>query len=147
MVDLSATNVALAGESIARAKEWQNWLLQTLNAEALDEHSDEVVPVASQALVGVYACAFVKKKHLPFLHDVDVTTTAVGMMGMGNKGAVCLRFRLHDSTFCFVCSHLAAHREKIDARNKDFASIMERTEFKGDGESLSVGDAGGRPAR
>lgn len=105
--------------------------------------------MASQALVGVYAIVFVKKKHLPFLHDVDVTSTAVGMLGMGNKGAVAVRLRLHDSTFCFICSHLAAHRDKVDARNKDFASIMERTAFSGEGESLTEGEggAGGRPAR
>jgi len=47
MVDLSATNVALAGQSIARGKEWQRWLLATINAEALNEDADEVVAVAS----------------------------------------------------------------------------------------------------
>jgi len=66
---------------------------------------------------------------------------------MGNKGAVCIRMRLHDSTFCFVSSHLAAHRGNVEGRNNDFASIMAKSAFSGEGESLTEGDSGGRPKR
>lgn len=39
---------------------------------------------------------------------------------MGNKGGAAIRFKLMDSTLCFVCSHLAAHRENVAGRNADF---------------------------
>ena len=39
---------------------------------------------------------------------------------MGNKGGVGIRMRINDSAVCFVCSHLAAHREKVAERNADY---------------------------
>ena len=49
------------------------------------------------------------------------TTAATGLLGMmGNKGGAAIRMKLMDSTLCFVCSHLAAHRENVAGRNADF---------------------------
>ena len=46
---------------------------------------------------------------------------ATGLLGMmGNKGGAAIRFKLLDSSVCFVCSHLAAHRENVAGRNADF---------------------------
>ena len=33
------------------------------------------------------------------------------------------RFQLHDTSFCFTNSHLAAHQTEIAARNDDFKEI------------------------
>lgn len=43
---------------------------------------------------------------------------------MGNKGGVGIRMRINDSTVCFVCSHLAAHREKVAERNADYRKYL-----------------------
>lgn len=63
---------------------------------------------------------------------------------MGNKGGAAIRFRLLDSTVCFVCSHLAAHRENVAGRNADFhkwvracgvsGRICDNLRFKPEGE-------------
>ena len=73
------------------------------------------------------------------------TTVATGLLGMmGNKGGAAIRFRLLDSTVCFVCSHLAAHRENVAGRNADFHKwvracgmsdrICDNLRFKAEGE-------------
>ncbi|CAM9658065.1 unnamed protein product [Hapterophycus canaliculatus] len=52
------------------------------------------------------------------------------MMGvMGNKGGVGIRFRLHDSSMCFVSCHLAAHRENVKARNENYHKILREMVF------------------
>ena len=46
-----------------------------------------------------------------------------------------IRLRIFDSTLCFVCAHLAAHRGAVAQRNADFASIMAKTEFRDDAKA------------
>ena len=49
------------------------------------------------------------------------SSVATGLLGMmGNKGGAGIRMRINDSTVCFVCVHLAAHREKVAERNADY---------------------------
>ncbi|GLT54839.1 hypothetical protein SLA2020_280030 [Shorea laevis] len=55
-----------------------------------------------------------------------------GVMGcLGNKGAVSVRFRLHETSFCFVCCHLASGGREGDEkyRNSNVAEILSRTNF------------------
>lgn len=54
----------------------------------------------------------------------------------GNKGAVAARMKIHDSTVCFVCSHLAAHRDNVAGRNSDFHNIVSKIVFANGSASL-----------
>ena len=68
--------------------------------------------------------------------DVAVSTVKTGMSGKaGNKGAVAIRFLLHASSLCFVCSHFAAHQSRVMERNQDFADIWKKVQF-----SVSTGN-------
>ena len=59
-----------------------------------------------------------------------MSTVKTGMSGKaGNKGGVAIRFLLHSTSVCFVCSHMAAHQTKVQERNQDFHDICSRVQF------------------
>jgi hypothetical protein len=43
---------------------------------------------------------------------------------LGNKGAVCVRFDIADTSVCIVNAHLSAHREAVQKRNDDYAGTI-----------------------
>lgn len=92
------------------------------------ETSIKYINICTKSLVGILLCVFVRESLVPYVTDLRWTTTAVGVMGvMGNKGGVIIRFNLHSTSMCFICAHLAASRNNVEARNNDYRNIMERT--------------------
>ena len=80
--------------------------------------------------MGLLICVFVRDPIVPFVRDVRGTTLGVGVMGMlGNKGGASVRMTICDSTMCFICTHLAAHRENVAGRNADYKNILEKSIF------------------
>lgn len=83
-----------------------------------------------KSMVGLLICVYVKSTHLPRVKHVHSSSVGVGVLGMGgNKGGVSIRLQFYDSTLCFVCSHLAAHRENVIGRNNDYMNVFNKTTF------------------
>lgn len=130
IVDLNAMNVALDNSrTIQRQQFWQEKIAECLASTGINFQL-----ISSRAMVGLLLCIYVQEKSVTSVRDVRGTSLGVGIMGMmGNKGGVCIRLSLYDSSLCFVCSHLAAHRENVTGRNNDFKNIYEKSLFTADG--------------
>ncbi|CAK9176626.1 unnamed protein product [Ilex paraguariensis] len=88
--------------------------------------------IISKQMVGILISVWVRSCLHPYIWNPSVSCVGCGIMGcLGNKGSVSVRFRLHETSFCFVCSHLASGGREGDERyrNSNAAEILYRTRF------------------
>ncbi|XP_048330297.2 type IV inositol polyphosphate 5-phosphatase 9 isoform X2 [Ziziphus jujuba] len=93
---------------------------------------EEFQCIIHKQMVGVYISVWVRSHLLPYINHPSVSCVACGLLGcLGNKGSVSVRFMLHETSFCFVCSHLASGGKEGDAkqRNANAAEILSRSSF------------------
>ena len=121
-LDLSAE--ALMGRDSKREAEWLEKVQNGVNEVGKYEEVQFV------RLVGMLLVVYIKVDLHDHVQEVETRDVGTGIMGMmGNKGGVAVRFRLFNTTVCFVNSHLAAHLEEVERRNQDYRDIMARLTF------------------
>ena len=134
MVELNAQSVLLnqAMPGIeSKSKDWQNKIERVINKGIPESSEDRFVPLKSGYLVGVMLCVFATKRLNRHISEIAIQYAGVGYGGfLGNKGGVAVRFRAFDSSYCYLCAHLAAHRDKVKERNNDFASLSRKIVFE-----------------
>ncbi|KAL3628591.1 hypothetical protein CASFOL_027637 [Castilleja foliolosa] len=87
---------------------------------------------ASKQMVGIFLCVWVREDLYEHITSLKVSCVGRGIMGyLGNKGSISISMILHQTSFCFVCTHLASGEKGGDAirRNMDVMEIMKRTRF------------------
>lgn len=88
--------------------------------------------VASKQMVGIFLTVWVRSELRYHVHNLKVSCVGRGLMGyLGNKGCVSVSMSLYQTTFCFVCSHLASGQKDGDElrRNSDVLEILKNTYF------------------
>ncbi|ESO88961.1 hypothetical protein LOTGIDRAFT_106380, partial [Lottia gigantea] len=125
--ELDLSNQAYIFSESTKDVEWQKAVRNYLHPGA------RYRKIKSVRLVGVLLIVFIQEKHIPFVNRnfIDTDSVATGIMGiMGNKGGVSVRLTLHNTSLCFINSHLAAHQEEYERRNQDYRDIESKTKFK-----------------
>ncbi|KAF2288731.1 hypothetical protein GH714_011803 [Hevea brasiliensis] len=87
---------------------------------------------ASKQMVGIFLCVWVRLDLYKHISNLKVSCVGRGIMGyLGNKGSISVSMTLHQTTFCFVCTHLTSGEKEGDEirRNSDVVEILKKTRF------------------
>ncbi|KAG8088337.1 hypothetical protein GUJ93_ZPchr0010g8110 [Zizania palustris] len=88
--------------------------------------------VASKQMVGLFLMIWARKEIKSDIRNLKVSCVGRGLMGyLGNKGSISISMLLHQTSFCFVCSHLTSGQKDGDEhrRNSDVMEILRKTRF------------------
>ncbi|KAI3408467.1 IPPc domain-containing protein, partial [Psidium guajava] len=136
VVPLKASAV-LGSENTTIRTKWNAVIGKSLNQTGHNQHKFHCM--MSKQMVGLLVTIWVRSELLAHITHPSASCVGCGVMGcLGNKGAVSVRFELHETSFCFVCTHLASGDRQADRklRNSNAAEILSRTSFRG-GPSLN----------
>ncbi|KAJ4891830.1 DNAse I-like superfamily protein [Raphanus sativus] len=87
---------------------------------------------ASKQMVGIFLCVWVRDDLRKRITNLKVSCVGRGIMGyLGNKGSISISMSVHETSLCFVCTHLTSGEKEGDEvrRNLDFTEILKRTRF------------------
>ncbi|XP_047307341.1 type IV inositol polyphosphate 5-phosphatase 3 isoform X2 [Impatiens glandulifera] len=109
-------------------------VLEELDLESLlyRKRRSPYVRIVSKQMVGVFLTIWVRRSLRRHIQNLQVSTVGVGVMGyIGNKGSISVSMSVHQTLFCFICTHLTSGERELDAikRNSDVNEIHRRTVF------------------
>ncbi|KAJ1375526.1 Inositol polyphosphate-related phosphatase, partial [Sesbania bispinosa] len=96
------------------------------------ENGERFCLVASKQMVGIFLSVWVRADLCNHVSNLKVSCVGRGIMGyLGNKGSTSISMTLYNTTFCFVCTHLASGEKYGDElrRNLDVSEILKKTKF------------------
>lgn len=87
--------------------------------------------IVSKQMVGIFLTIWVRRELVQHISHLKTCCISRGIMGLGNKGCISVSMLLHQTSFCFVCSHLASGEKEGDElrRNLDVIEILKNTHF------------------
>ncbi|CAG9533964.1 unnamed protein product [Cercopithifilaria johnstoni] len=130
IIDLNASNIVSASTTNQRA-----WALGL--REALSKRNKYIL-LGCEQLVGVCIFVFIKPSLATSIRDMSINSVKTGMGGAtGNKGSVAMSLTIYSTTFCFVCSHLAAGQNEVRDRNEDYMNALRKIKFSQGRDILS----------
>uniref|UniRef100_A0A336LNP7 CSON015029 protein n=1 Tax=Culicoides sonorensis TaxID=179676 RepID=A0A336LNP7_CULSO len=116
-------NTIFSGEKKV-VTDWISRILEGVHPNA------EYEELKSVRFVGMQLMVLVKKELKSSISECMTAIVARGAGNyFGNKGGVGISFCFHESLFCFVNSHFAAHQDEFEHRNADFQEITRQMLF------------------
>ncbi|XP_073150293.1 type I inositol polyphosphate 5-phosphatase 4 [Henckelia pumila] len=87
---------------------------------------------ASKQMVGIFLTVWIRRDLRDAVSNLKVSCVGRGLMGyLGNKGSISISMSLHQTSFCFICTHLTSGEKEGDEqrRNSDVMEILRKTRF------------------
>ncbi|RXK37280.1 hypothetical protein M231_05422 [Tremella mesenterica] len=106
-------------QGVDRAQAWEEAIMV-----ALGDVAGEFERLALTQYVGVVMIILVRRTLRPEISRLQTSERGIGLLGFGgNKAGVAVRFKVYDSTLCFVNSHLAAFANALERRRMDYETL------------------------
>eukprot|EP00798_Chlamydomonas_sp_ICE-L_P027604 gene27604-7241_t len=126
-VAIDRAKSALNKRLLERGNQNAQWWVQEL-ANLLGK--DSFSKVALRQMSGMLVIVFCRSDLMDHVGEVSTASVACGILGLGgNKGGVGVSLSLYRRKVMMLCSHLAAHQDKVDERNADYCKIMRLMRF------------------
>jgi inositol polyphosphate 5-phosphatase INPP5B/F len=127
VVDLNTTSFLLQSDWVERERRWLTTLIVELNHNTKQTYK----LVVRQRMCGIFLVIFARESLDPAaISEVLTCYVPTGIMDtVGNKGSVSISIRMYETRVCFVCSHFASDTDKLEKRNSDYRSTVQRTRF------------------
>mmetsp|Transcript_13849 Transcript_13849/g.28030 ORF Transcript_13849/g.28030 Transcript_13849/m.28030 type:complete len:720 (-) Transcript_13849:154-2313(-) len=124
VVELNAVNIGMSDAN--SAKQSSMWEIK-IEKEVLQGRYERIM---GKHFVGLMMVVYVKKDIYSAVSGMAYEKIGVGKMGLGNKGAICIRMNFWETSVCFVNTHLTAGKSKVMNRNNDFETIISKVAIK-----------------
>uniref|UniRef100_A0ACD5VVV6 Uncharacterized protein n=1 Tax=Avena sativa TaxID=4498 RepID=A0ACD5VVV6_AVESA len=88
--------------------------------------------IVCKQMVGIFVTVWVNKELVQHIGHLRTSCIGRGILGcLGNKGCISVSMTVHQTSFCFICSHLASGQKEGDEfkRNSDVLEILRLTLF------------------
>ncbi|KAA8514777.1 hypothetical protein F0562_017956 [Nyssa sinensis] len=88
--------------------------------------------IVCKQMVGIFVTVWVRTELVQHIGHLRTCYVPRGVMGcLGNKGCISVSMSFQQTSFCFICSHLASGEKEGDElrRNLDVIEILKNTQF------------------
>eukprot|EP01084_Bolivina_argentea_P299747 516719_1 len=129
IVDLNAKNLIINNEQDIK---WEYAIESTVNNRKNIKNNIRYKKLRSIGLVGIRLIVYIRDNLLNEINANSIMSSkcASGLFDIaGNKGGVGIRFEIFDTSICFICCHLAAHKGNVKGRNEDYHKIIQKLTF------------------
>ncbi|EMS15452.1 inositol polyphosphate 5-phosphatase, putative [Entamoeba histolytica HM-3:IMSS] len=136
-LDMSVDAIITGKKYSERAEQWKDVICKSVNRNGGNEYDES----GWYQLCGIVLFVFVHKHIKSQIKMFGLSECRTGAMSgkLANKGGVAIGMKIYDSTICFVNSHLAAHQEFCERRNKDWEEISKmKIKYYNGTSSLSI---------
>lgn len=117
---IELTAGSLLNTDYSKRSFWENMV-----SECLNQFNDRYILLRVEQVTSMLIVFFVKSDKAKYVKQVEGASKKTGFGGMaGNKGAVAIRFKFAQTSFCFVNMHLAAGVNNIEDRRNDYENIQ-----------------------
>ncbi|XP_020255406.1 type I inositol polyphosphate 5-phosphatase 10 isoform X2 [Asparagus officinalis] len=118
-------------DSSEEDEESNSFMVENITAETSTDQMKYSL-VACKQMVGIFVTVWVRREIVRHIGHLRISCIGRGVLGyLGNKGCISVSMSLHQTSFCFVCSHLASGEKEGDElrRNADVIEILKNTQF------------------